>query len=203
MNYDKIGNFILEQRKAKKLTQAKLAEKLFVSEKTISKWENGNGIPDTNTLPKLCEILEVSINELLNGEKISNENYEHKAENTLIELQVAKQKSDKRLLLAETAICVVTLLFFFTTIIGSIILCKMGAEVVGIVLMAVGFVLFIGAMSFALYIEQIAGFYSCEHCKHKYVPNYFQAYLAMHKGRTRFMKCPKCKKWSWNKKTIK
>ena len=54
MDYNKIGNFISTERKAKNLTQAKLAEKLFVSEKTVSKWENGNGIPDTNLLPKLC-----------------------------------------------------------------------------------------------------------------------------------------------------
>ena len=67
MDYNKIGNLIMTERKAKKLTQAKLAEKLFVSEKTISKWETGNGIPDTNILPKLCEIFGISINEILNG----------------------------------------------------------------------------------------------------------------------------------------
>ena len=70
MDYIKIGNFIMQERKAKKLTQAKLAEKVFVSEKTVSKWENGKGLPDTNSLPKLCEILGVSLNELLSGEKI-------------------------------------------------------------------------------------------------------------------------------------
>ena len=69
MDYNKIGKFIMEERKSKKLTQAKLAENLFVSEKTVSKWENGKGIPDTNSLPKLCEILGISLNELLSGEK--------------------------------------------------------------------------------------------------------------------------------------
>lgn len=56
MDYNKIGEFISKERKLKKLTQVKLAEKVFVSEKTISKWEKGNGIPDTNTLTKLCEV---------------------------------------------------------------------------------------------------------------------------------------------------
>ena len=203
MDYDKIGNFILEQRKAKKLTQAKLAEKLFVSEKTISKWENGNGLPDTNILPKLCEALDISVNELLNGEKISAPNYENKAESKLLELQTAKEKSDKRLLCSEIMICVVSLVFFLTIIFTSILLCEKGYVAIGITLMVVGFVLFIVAMSFAIYIEQIAGFYVCKHCNHKYVPKYLQVYLAMHSGRTRFMKCPHCKKWSWNKKTIK
>ena len=68
MDYDKIGKFIMSERKAKKLTQAKLASMIFVSEKTVSKWENGNGVPDTSVLPALCEVLGVSLNELLNGE---------------------------------------------------------------------------------------------------------------------------------------
>ena len=80
MNYNKIGEFIAKERKDKKLTQAKLAELIFVSEKTISKWENGNGIPDTNSLPKLCEVLGVSITELLNGEKIVESNENKKSE---------------------------------------------------------------------------------------------------------------------------
>lgn len=69
MDYHKIGNLILIERKEKKLTQAKLAEKIFVSEKTISKWENGNGIPDTTSLLKLCDIFNLSLNELLSGER--------------------------------------------------------------------------------------------------------------------------------------
>ena len=80
MDYKKIGNFIKEERKNKNLTQAKLAEKLFVSEKTVSKWENGNGLPDTKDLPKLCEIFEVSLNEILAGEKIVVENNGQKNE---------------------------------------------------------------------------------------------------------------------------
>ena len=80
MDYDKIGSFIAKERKAKKLTQAKLAEKLFISEKTISKWENGKGIPDSSILPQICEIFNITLNELLNGERITSEEYSHKAE---------------------------------------------------------------------------------------------------------------------------
>ena len=69
MDYNKIGEFIAKERKSKKMTQAKLAEKLFVSEKTISKWEQGKGVPDTENLPKLCEIFGVTLNELLAGER--------------------------------------------------------------------------------------------------------------------------------------
>ena len=87
MDYNKIGEFIASLRKEKKLTQAKLAEKLFVSEKTISKWEKGNGIPDTNLLPKLCEIFEVSLDELLSGEKITIENKSQKNEQILLDME--------------------------------------------------------------------------------------------------------------------
>ena len=69
MDYKKIGQFIESERKNLNITQAKLAEKLFVSNKTISKWENGKGIPDTESLKKLSEVFGVSINDLLNGEK--------------------------------------------------------------------------------------------------------------------------------------
>lgn len=92
MNYNKIGEFIAKERKAKKLTQLKLAEKLFVSEKTVSKWENGKGIPDTNLLQKLCEIFGISLNELLSGERISIEN---KQQNEQLLLDLTKEIEQK------------------------------------------------------------------------------------------------------------
>ena len=98
MDFIKIGKFIMNERKAKNLTQSKLAKMLFVSEKTISKWENGNGVPDTTILPKLCEIFDFSLNELLNGERISKDNYINKAEEKLLEFQKLKEENDKKLL---------------------------------------------------------------------------------------------------------
>ena len=114
MDYNNIGNFIANERKTKKLTQAKLAEKLFVSEKTISKWENGKGIPDTTLLPKLCEIFEISINELLNGERFSSENYIEKAEEKLWELKKLKEEGDKRLLSMEIVIGFLSVVFLLS-----------------------------------------------------------------------------------------
>ena len=92
MDYNKIGSFIASERKAKKLTQAKLAEKIFVSEKTVSKWENGKGIPDANSLLKLCEMFGVGLNELLNGERIVDEN---KQQNDQLLLNMAKELEQK------------------------------------------------------------------------------------------------------------
>ena len=91
MDYYKIGKFIATERKNKNLTQAKLAEKLFVSEKTVSKWENGNGLPDTSILPKLCEIFNVTLNEILSGERIENNNQQ----NEQLILNMAKELEEK------------------------------------------------------------------------------------------------------------
>ena len=201
MDYNKIGDFITAERKAKKLTQAKLAEKLFVSEKTVSKWENGKGIPDTDTLPKLCEVFGVSINELLNGARISSESYAARAEEKILELQKQKEDGDKRLLAMEIVIGVLSVIIILSfTLIASYL--EM-ATWLRIVLIVFGFVIGLIGVGFALMIEQVAGYYVCNKCQHKYVPTYKQVLFAMHNGRTRYMKCPKCKQKSWNRKVVK
>ena len=120
MDYNKIGEFIAAERKAKKLTQVKLAEKLFISEKTVSKWENGNGIPDTTLLPRLCEIFEISVNELLNGQRLTSENYAKKADEKMLELQKIKEDGDKKLLSMEIVIGVLSIIILLSlTIIAA------------------------------------------------------------------------------------
>ncbi len=70
MDQVKIGRFIAELRKSKNMTQQQLGDKLGVSFKTISKWETGRGMPELSTLKPLSDILEITINELLSGEKV-------------------------------------------------------------------------------------------------------------------------------------
>ena len=117
MDYKKIGELISTERKSKNLTQSKLAKKLFISEKTISKWENGNGVPDTESLTKLCQIFEISVNELLNGERISSESYTAKAEDKLLELKKEKENADKRLLNLEIVLGSITIFTFMLSLI--------------------------------------------------------------------------------------
>lgn len=200
MDYSKIGNFIAAERKAKQLTQKKLAEELFVSEKTVSKWETGNGLPDTSSLPKLCKILNVSINELLNGERISAEEYVVKAEDKMLCLHNAKEQADKHLLTMEIVIGVLSVsMCLILTFIASFLDMKTWLR---IVLIVVGFIAAIVGAGFALKIEQVAGFYKCSNCGNKYVPTYKQVVLAPHVNRTRRMKCPLCHKHSWHNKVI-
>ena len=200
MDYNKIGNFISSERKKRKLTQAKLAEKLYVSEKTISKWENANGVPDTNSLLKLSEIFEISINELLNGERISQDNYINKAEEKLLELQIKNTEKDKILLSMEIVIGVLSILILLSlTFVASFLQMQTWLR---ISLIIFSFIVAIIGILFALKIEQIAGYYVCKKCNHKYIPKYSQVLWATHINRTRHMKCPNCEHRTWHKKVI-
>lgn len=94
MNQEQIGKFIAQLRKEKKMTQIDLASKLGITDRAISKWENGRGMPDLSLLMPLCEILDVSINELLSGARLDNKNYQEKLEENIIN---AIDYSDKKI----------------------------------------------------------------------------------------------------------
>ncbi len=85
MNQEKIGKFIAQKRKEKNLTQVQFAEKLGVSDRSVSKWENGRCMPDLSLFEPICTILEISINEFLSGEEIPKEKYEKKAEENMLQ----------------------------------------------------------------------------------------------------------------------
>ena len=201
MNYNKIGAFILNERKAKNLTQAKLAEKLFVSEKTISKWENGNGIPDTNSLPKLCEIFGVSLNELLNGERIITEENKQQNERLLLDITKELELKNKTIWKSMWVIMIVSIIALLTGILVSVLLIPEGIwqliTIVGICF------LFLTPCFYALKLEVSVGAYKCKNCDCEIVPTYSEALWAMHRGTTRYLKCPNCHKRTWFKKVIK
>ena len=97
MDQIKIGRFIADERKRKGYTQKQLSEKLEISDKTISKWERGNGFPEVSLLLPLCNELEITVNELLSGERVSEEDYRKKAEENMVNLVREAQESKKKL----------------------------------------------------------------------------------------------------------
>ena len=99
MNMDqvKIGKFIAEKRKEVNLTQMQLAEKLSVTDRAISKWENGKSLPDASIMEELCSILKITINELFCAKEISMESYKEKYEQNLKELARQKEEADRKL----------------------------------------------------------------------------------------------------------
>ncbi len=200
MDQVKIGKFIAECRKENSLTQAQLAEMLRITDRAVSKWETGKSMPDSSIMLELCEILKINVNELLSGERITMENYDKKAEENLLEMKRQKEESDKRLLKTEYVIGYIASISFFILIFTASFI-EM-PTFVRIILIALGFVLFIVGVSYCLSIEQKTGYYECQKCGHRYVPKYSSVFLAMHVNRTRYMKCPKCHQKSWQKKVI-
>ena len=200
MNLLKTGNIIKEQRKQLGLTQQQLAEKLNVSEKTISKWETGKGFPDSSIMLDLCSELKISANELLSGKLLNNDSYKDSAEKNIIELKNKYETATKNLLMMEWVIGYIASITFFVLIFVASFVNM--SNYVRIILIVVGFIQFIVGMIFGIKIEKDAGFYECGHCKHKYIPSYKSVLWTMHIGRTRYLKCPKCGKKSWQKKVI-
>ena len=113
MDQIKIGKFILNCRKETKLTQEELAEKLGVTSKSISRWENGKTMPDYSLLKDLCNELDINVNELLSGEKIKENNYMIKAEENFINLKKKVDKTIKILDIISLTSSVIMIILFF------------------------------------------------------------------------------------------
>ena len=200
MDQIKIGKFIAECRKKNNLTQMQLAEKLNITDRAISKWENGKGMPDSSIMLDLCNELKISVNELLSGEVLEMNNYNEKLEKNLIDMVKQKEESDKRLLTMEIVIGVLAgLVLFILIFVASFV--EM-ADWLRILLIIIGLIPFMIGILFSIRIEQKAGYYECQKCHHKYIPSYSSVLWAMHINRTRYMKCPKCNQRSWQKKVI-
>ena len=116
MDQIKIGKFIQEQRKINNITQSELAEKLNISDRAISKWENGICLPDASNMQELCKILKISINDLFSGEKVDMKNNEKKLEENLLDMTKLKENKDKELLTMEIVIGVLSSLVLFVLI---------------------------------------------------------------------------------------
>ncbi len=201
MNQVKIGKFIAECRKKNNLTQMQLAEKLNITDRAISKWENGKAMPDSSIMLDLCNELKISVNELLSGEMIDMENIDKKTEQLLLEMTEREVEQNKKLMFYEYVIgCTSSISFLILIFVSSYLIENNFAR---IILFILAFIILIVGVSFALKIETEAGYYECKKCHYKYIPKYKNVYFAMHYGTTRYLKCPKCNKRSWSKKVMK
>ena len=200
MDQVKIGKFIADCRKKANLTQMQLAEKLGITDRAISKWETGKSLPDSSIMLELCATLCITVNDLLSGEVVTMDNYNKELENNLLEMVKQKEEADKRLLSLEMFIGITATVVLFALIFLAAFL-EMEAWL-KVSLIVFGFVLFLAGCFYALRIEQVAGYYACKECGHRYVPTYKAVNMAPHLGRTRKMRCPACGKKSWQKKVL-
>ena len=200
MDQIKVGKFIASCRKEQGMTQAVLAEKLGISDRAVSKWETGKSLPDSGIMLELCEILKINVNELLSGERIMAEAYDKRAEENLLAMRRELEEKNRQMLRMEYLIA-------FPVIIAGLGMVFIAAFIemptwLRIVLIAFALVMILIVCFIAVGIEQKAGYYECQNCHNRYVPTYWQVNLAMHTGRTRYMKCPACGKRSWQKKVL-
>ena len=199
MDQVKTGQFIKACRKEKKLTQREVAEKLNISEKTVSKWETGNGLPEVSLMLPLCELLEISVNELLSGERLDEKKYFEKAEQNIMSLIQEKAEAKKKLIIA-VIVAFVTVAAGLTIILLAVLL-EMPTWL-KIVLGIVGALVILVGIGIACVLDKDAGVYECKHCGERFVPTMMAYLFAPHMPTSRKLKCPKCGKKSFCKKRL-
>ena len=201
MDQIKIGKFIAECRKKENLTQMQLAEKLNITDRAVSKWETGKAMPDTAIMLELCEILGISVNDLLCGEKIEMENKNPKNEQLLLDLSKELENRNQTIWTAMWVIMAVSMIALFG---GIFLVAFLVPEEVWQVVAIFGLcVIFLIPCFYALKLEVSVGAYKCKKCGQEIVPTYSEALWAMHRGFTRHLRCPHCGKRTWCKKVLK
>lgn len=200
MDQIKIGKFIASCRKERGMTQANLAEKLGISDRAISKWETCKSMPDSGIMLELCDLLKINVNELLSGERIMTEVYGKRAEENLLAMKQEVEENNRQMLRMEYKLS-------YPALIAGLAMVLVAAFIeipvwLRILLTGFALVIILTVALIAVGIEQTAGYYECQNCHHRYVHTYWQTILAMHRGRTRYLKCPECGKRSWQKKVL-
>ena len=200
MDQIRIGQFIASQRKLQGLTQAELAEKLGITDRAVSKWERGKGMPDASLMLALCEALGITVNELLRGEKVEMEDNNQKNEELLLELAKSIEQKSKIIWTNMWIIMGVSMVALFAGLFAVAFFVPEGVwQLVAILTICVVFLI---PCFYALKLEVSVGHYKCKNCGGQIVPTYTQALNAMHRGTTRYLKCPHCGKRTWCKKVI-
>lgn len=195
MDLNKTGKFIALIRKEKGLTQRELAEKLNLSEKTISKWERGVGFPNISLILPLCKCLEIDANELMTGERLQDKQYRINAENNLLKLM--DKTSPKLKYTISTISAIVTILITL----GLILLAGFVIEEVWIKILVcvMSVLLVVSNIALILLVAVNTEVYECCHCGEKFVPTMREYLMGANTMKKRYLRCPYCHKKGWNK----
>ena len=200
MNQIKVGAFIAKCRKEQNLTQLQLAQKLMVTDRAVSKWERGKGMPDVSIMLDLCEIFGITVNELLIGKRIDMKKDDQNNEKLLLDMAEEINKKNKIIWTDMWVIIIISIIALFGGIAVARFLIPEGIWQLVCILAVT--ILFMIPCFYALKLEISVGAYKCKNCGHEIVPTYSQALNAMHRGTTRYLKCPECNKRTWCKKII-
>lgn len=191
MDQIKIGKFIAEIRKEQNFTQRQLADILSISDKTVSKWECGKGLPEVSLMIPLCDALQITVNDLLTGERVSEVDYQKKAEENMMNLIKENEENKKRMALSIICGVITIIAVCSLVVIASYIAIPTIARIALIVFAIITAVAGIGA---AAMLEVKAGYYECTHCKALFVPTMGEYVKGYHTLTKRKLKCHECGK---------
>lgn len=193
MDQSKTGKFIAQERRARNLTQRQLADKLAISDKTVSKWECGKGLPEVSLMLPLCEILQITVNDLLSGEKVAEGDYRKKAEENMMNLIRENAENKERMTLSiicgaitVIAVCALVMLASYLELPAA----------VRILLLVCAVLTAIAGIGAAARLEVKAGYYECPHCGTLFVPTMTDYVKGWHTLTRRRLTCPTCGKTS-------
>lgn len=189
MDQNKTGKFIAEERKRKALTQKQLAEMLGISDKTVSKWERGGGFPEVSLLLPLCRELDITVNELLAGERVAEEDYKMKAEENMMNLVKEAQESKKKIILSALVAALAILAALPLVIVAGALEMETWLRCL---LIGIGLVVVVLGIIIACVLDRDAGAFECPECHERFVPEMGAYIMGPHTITKRKLRCPKC-----------
>ena len=196
-----IGRFIASERKRKGYTQRQLADAIGISDKTISKWERGNGFPEVSLLLPLCDELDITVNELLSGERFSEEEYQKKAEENMVNMIREREENKRKAIQTLVTGVIATVAFVTINMVVAYYSHLMSTPVI-VLLEIIAIAIFISGILVAMKGERTLGYYQCKNCEELFVPSFGAYSMGMHLGTTRHLRCPHCGQKTWCKKVF-
>ena len=191
MDQIQIGKFIAESRKSRNLTQRQLADALSISDKTISKWECGKGLPEVSLMLPLCAALDITVNDLLSGERVSVIDYPKKAEANMMNLMKENEENRKKMALSIiTGVITIIAVCALITIASFLDL----PTVVRIILIVFSIAVAAAGIAAVIMLDIQAGYFECPHCKELFIPSMDEYIKGYHTFTKRRLTCPKCGK---------
>ena len=191
MDQIRIGKFIAESRKSMNLTQRQLADTLSISDKTVSKWECGKGLPEVSLMLPLCAALDITVNDLLSGEKVSSTDYQKKAEGNMMNLMKENEENRKRMALSIINGVITIIAVCALIIIASFIDLP---TIIRIILIVFSIAVGAAGIAAAAMLDMKAGYFECPYCKELFVPSMDEYVKGYHTFTKRRLTCPKCGK---------
>ena len=199
MDQIKIGKFIADERKTKKYTQRELADKLGISDKTISKWERGNGFPEVSLLLPLCNELNITVNELLSGERLQEVDYKKKAEENMVNLVKEAQENKKKIVMSALVATLVIIAAVPLFVIAGAFKMQVWTRAL---IIGIGIVILVLGTAIACILDRDAGAFECPECKERFVPDMKAYVMGPHTITKRKLTCPKCGCTKYCKKVL-